>query len=510
MPEPQPDNVANGSHLVAVNMDIDTHEEPVVYMRSDCVVCRSEGFSANTRLLVGAGDHSIVATLNIVGEAVLPDGSIGFSRSAWRYLGVAPNQRITVRHAPLVKSLGYLRKKIHGHELAPGELAAIIQDISKRWYSDIEIASFVTACAGGRLSLKEIIALTRAMVDSGSRLRWPDYPRVFDKHCVGGLPGNRTTPIVIAIASAAGLILPKTSSRAITSPAGTADTMEVLTQVDLNLEAMRNTVDKTGACLVWGGRIKLSPTDDLLIRIEKALDLDSDGQMVASVLSKKIAAGSTDILIDIPVGATAKIRSREQAAKLSALFASVAEALGVNLHCVITDGSQPVGYGIGPAEEARDVLSTLQNKAGAPPDLAERSIFLAANLLAMAARKTQQEARLEASEILTSGRALHQFQRICEAQGGLKEIPTAPYQRDLHASHGGTLTAMDNRRLAQLAKLAGAPSSPVAGLRLAVKTGELLEAGQALLTLYAATPGELAYAMEYYRENRDIFTIEAA
>lgn len=497
----------NGDHLLAVSIDIDTHEEPVVYMRSDCVVCRAEGFTANARLQVRAGGRSIVATLNIVGESVLPAGAIGFSRSAWRYLGPETHQRVTVRHAPVVKSLGFLRKKIHGHELNSLEISAIIHDISRRLYSDIEIAGFLTACAGGRLGLGEVIALTRAMVDTGSHLHWPDYPRVFDKHCVGGLPGNRTSPIVIAIASAAGLVLPKTSSRAITSPAGTADTMEVLTQVDLDLEAMRATVRRTGACLVWGGRVRLSPTDDLLIRIEKALDLDSDGQMVASVLSKKIAAGSTHILIDMPVGATAKIRTREQAQALSALFESVATALGVNVRCVVTDGSQTVGYGIGPAEEARDILAVLQNRDDAPGDLRERSVYLAANLLAMASGKTEQDALAEAGELLASGRAWEQFRHICEAQGGLNTIPTAAHSRDFHAHRAGTLEAMDNRRLAQLAKLAGAPNAPVAGLRLRVKVGHHLEKGAPLLTLYAATPGELAYASEYYRDNRDIFTI---
>ncbi len=499
--------MTDNGHLHAVRMRIDTHEEAVVYMRRDCAVCQAEGFTANSRLKVRTNGKSVIATLNIVGEAVLPEGGVGLSESAWRYLGPDEGQRVTVRHAPVVRSLRLLRKKIHGNELEPVELDAIIRDISKHLYSDIEIASFLTACAGGRLTLGEVIALTRSMVDVGSRLHWRHAERVFDKHCVGGLPGNRTTPIVIAIASAAGLVIPKTSSRAITSPAGTADTMEVLTEVDLTMPQMQAVVQKVGACLAWGGKVRLSPTDDLLIRIEKALDLDSDGQLVASVLSKKIAAGSTHVLIDMPVGPTAKIRDADHAERLTRLFEAVADALDIAVRCVVTDGTQAVGRGIGPVEEARDVLAVLRNAPEAPQDLAERSIHLAANLIVMARDNGLESAVAEARRLLESGAAWQQFERICVAQGGLKSLPEAPQRAELLAAQDGQLLSMDNRRLAQLAKLAGAPSAPVAGLRLATRVGEPVAAGQLLATLFAATPGELAYARAYYDDNADLFNV---
>lgn len=148
------------------------------------------------------------------------------------------------------------------------------------------------ACGDDALNDKEITALTDAMVKAGSRIDW-GLDQVIDKHCVGGLPGNRTTPIVVSILTACGLTVPKTSSRAITSPAGTADTMETLTDVSLSLEQMRQVVRNEGGCLAWGGSVRLSPADDLLIQVERALDIDSEGQLIASVLSKKLAAGAT-------------------------------------------------------------------------------------------------------------------------------------------------------------------------------------------------------------------------
>src|SRR5690606_25811529 len=249
-------------------------------------------------------------------------------------------------------------------------------------YSDVHIASFLTACTTLPLDLDETRGLTRAMVDTGVRIAW-DAPMVLDKHCVGGLPGNRTTPLVVAIVAAHGLIIPKTSSRAITSPAGTADTMETMAPVDLPIEHIRRVVEQEGGCVVWGGAMQLSPADDIMIRVQRALDLENDGQMVASVLSKKIAAGATHLVVDIPVGPTAKVRSAVAADHLQTLLESVARDFGMDLVVIRTDGRQPVGRGIGPALEARDLLAVLNDEANAPQDLRDRACALAGILLEM-------------------------------------------------------------------------------------------------------------------------------
>jgi thymidine phosphorylase len=221
------------------------------------------------------------------------------------------------------------------------------------------------------MNTNEMVYLTKAMINAGQQIKW-EQPVIFDKHCVGGLPGNRTTPIVVSIVAAAGLIIPKTSSKAITSPAGTADMMETITNVNLSVEEIKAVVNKENACLAWGGGVKISPADDLLIYVEKALDIDSEAQMIASVLSKKAAAGSTDVIIDIPYGKTAKVRSHEEALKLKYYFEVVSEAIGLRITVLITDGSQPVGRGIGPALEALDVLAILNNELDAPQDLKDR------------------------------------------------------------------------------------------------------------------------------------------
>ena len=202
--------------LNAVAMGIDTHHEPVAYMRQNCHICRSEGFVANTRVLLRTEKNALIVTLNVVRNDKLSPNEIGLSDIAFKQLQCIEGQKISISHAPIVTSLSYVRKKIFGSELTETEITNIIKDISKHNYSDIEIASFLSACAGNRMGEAEIVYLTQAMVSCGKKLTWGNRKKIFDKHCIGGLPGNRTTPLVVSIASAAGLIIPKTSSRAIT------------------------------------------------------------------------------------------------------------------------------------------------------------------------------------------------------------------------------------------------------------------------------------------------------
>lgn len=488
-------------------MGINTHQEPIAYMHRDCPICRAEGFSASTRVLITHGDRVLLATLDVVENHALTPGHIGLSNIALQRLHVVEGDVVEVHHAPVVHSLSLVRKKIHGYALGDEEMEAIMEDISGHRYRDIEIAAFLSVCAGDRLNLDEITGMTRAMVSCGKRLTWPDNPKIFDKHCIGGLPGNRTTPLVVAIASAAGLIIPKTSSRAITSPAGTADTMETLFNVQFDVDEMQRIVRDTGACMVWGGAVSLSPADDLMVRIERELDLDGEGQLIASVLSKKIAAGSTHVVIDIPVGTTAKVRSLAEADYLASLFNQVGAACGLQVRCVITDGSMPVGYGIGPVQEAIDLLAVLRREDGAPPELRKRALTLAANLLDLAENCGLEAAGRQAEDILDSGRAWEQFQRIADAQGGLKSLPEAEYRVELESKTGGVIRSIDNRRLARLAKLAGAPNDKVAGLRLHANVGSRIAPGDPLFTLYSESRGERDYALDYYRQNGDMFVI---
>jgi thymidine phosphorylase len=301
--------------------------------------------------------------------------------------------------------------------------------------------------------------------------------------------------------------MPKTSSRAITSPAGTADTMETLAPVDLDIAQIHRVVEQEGGCIAWGGAVKLSPADDILIRVERALDIDTQGQMIASVLSKKIAAGATHLILDMPIGPTAKVRNDAAAQSLTEGLLTVSEAFGIKARVVRGDGSQPIGRGIGPALEARDVLAVLQGKADAPADLRDRAVTLAGALLDLARPTTNNGAAL-AADALRDGRAWTKFQRICEAQGGMRVPPISRHRRPLLAERSGQIAVIDNRKIAKLAKLAGAPEDKAAGVDLHVRLGDVVVAGQPLCTVHAEAPGELDYALSYGAANPDIVRIE--
>ena len=488
-------------------LGINTHQESVVYMREDCHVCRSEGLASHAQVSLTFGERTIVATLHHVRSDILRLDEAGLSESAWQAIGAHEGDEVHVGHPPTLESLSYVRSKAFGRRLDRAALRAVIDDIAARYYADVHLASFITACAGGNLDREEMANLTRAMIEVGECLSWGRVP-VVDKHSIGGLPGNRTSPIVVAIAAACGLTMPKTSSRAITSPAGTADTMETITCVDLDLPSIRRVVEQEGGCLVWGGAVRLSPADDILIRVERALELDGEGQLVASVLSKKAAAGATHLVLDLPVGPTAKVRTPAGAERLAGHLLAVSEALGIKARALMSDGRQPVGRGIGPALEARDVLAVLRNERHAPIALRARAVQVASAVLELGGAAAEGAGTALAEATLQSGEAWRKFQAICEAQGGMREPPRAAYTHVVTADRKGRVTVIDNRRVARVAKLAGAPDDKAAGVEMHVSLDDMVDRGEPLFTLHAESPGEIAYALNYAASRSDIILVE--
>ena len=477
---------------------IDTFRENTVLLSRDCRALRPERLAGVRKVEVRAGGRTLMAGVVICDDPALvgPDEA-GLTQPAFRRLGVPAGSEVRITPAPPPRGAAALRAKIAGATLSDAQIEEVVHDLADHRWSDIEISAFLVACASF-MTPEETLALTRAMAGAGRRLSW-NRPLVADKHCIGGVPGNRTSLIVAPVAAAHGLITPKTSSRAITSPAGTADTMEVLARVDLNEEEMREVVERCGGCIVWGGRVNLSPVDDVLISVERPLSLDTPEQMVASILSKKLAAGSTHLLLDLPVGPGAKMRDPEAALHLRKLFEFVADRVGLKVDIVETDGSHPVGRGVGPALEARDVLAVLRGEAGAPADLREKSIRLAGRLIELDPDCPGGSGEARARELIASGAALAKLEAIAEAQGpsplagGLKP---GDLVREVAAAKDGVVAGVDCLRIARIARLAGAPTDPGAGLDLLKRRGETVRRGEPLYRLHAEDPSDFALACE--------------
>ena len=501
VPEP-----AAGS-LRARRLGLNTQREPIAIMRRDCPLCRSEGLASRSQVVVTAGGRQVTAILFQGAEAVLERDEIGLSDAAWELLKGREGELVTISPVGPLHSMEWVRGRIFGEPIGSEAFTEIIRDVVAGRYSDVQLSAFVTAGSSHPFSDDETEALTRAMVEAGERLAWNSDP-IVDKHSVGGLPGNRTSPIIVPIVAATGLTIPKTSSRAITSPAGTADAMETVTRIDLGPTLMRKVVEAEGGCLVWGGALNLSPADDIFIGVERQLDIDPEGQLIASVLSKKIAAGSTRVVLDVPVGPTAKVRSVEIASQIMQRLSGIGERFGMSVACVVSDGTQPVGRSIGPALEMMDVLSVLRLERDAPADLRERALTLAAAVISLGTGCDSETAGKKVSDVLESGKAYEKFERICLAQGRFIEPPRARLKHVINASAAGRVISINNRTVARLAKLAGAPDVPSAGLQLHVRIGDWVEKGQPLITLHADTEAELAYPLAYAAATPDAIGLE--
>ncbi len=481
---------------------IDTYRENVAYMHRDCCVYRAAGFQALSKIKISRDGNGILAVLNVVlDERICAPGELGLSEPAFSQLGLKEGTEVKIDHPEPPQSMDAVRRKIAGDTLKEEDFYAITKDIVEHRYSKMELSAFLVACAETGLERDEVLSYTKAMADSGQRLHW-GRDMVVDKHCIGGIPGNRTSMIIVPIVAAFGLLIPKTSSRAITSPAGTADTMEVLSEVNLEPKRLREIVKMENGCLAWGGTSHLAPVDDLLITVERPLSLDAPGQMIASILSKKLAAGSTHLLLDIPVGPTAKIRHRHQALRLRKLFEYVGDRIGIQIEVLITDGSQPIGRGVGPVLEARDVMKVLENAPDAPEDLREKAIELSGRIIEFHPDVRGGTGSKIAREILDSGKALKKMNSIIALQGKRKEKPRLGHLKyDYLSPRDGKVLEINNWIISRTARLAGAPLDKGAGVDLFKKVGDKVKKGDVLFRIYSEFESDFQFAKNYVKKN---------
>lgn len=488
--------------LTIHRVEIDTYHENVAYLNRQCSIYRAEGFQALSKIEVSVNGTRLLAVLNVVDDSsIVQPGELGLSQQAFEYLKAEEGTLVTVNHAEPPKSMEAVRRKINGERLSQTDFVDISNDIVETRYSKMEMAAFLVATGQNNLDRDELLYLTRAMLQSGERLDWHES-LVADKHCIGGIPGNRTSMLVVPIVAAHGMLIPKTSSRAITSPAGTADTMEVLANINLTPQELLDLVRQQRGCLVWGGTAKLAPVDDMLISVERPLGIDSQGQMVASILSKKLAAGSTHLIIDIPVGSTAKVRHMRQALALRKLFEFVGDQLNIHLEVMITDGRQPIGKGIGPVLEARDVMQVLDNAVDAPADLRQKSLLLAGRIIEFDPDVRGGQGYAIARDILESGRACAKMNDIIKAQGD-KEIDLQPGKLcfQVCADRDGVVTHIDNFQMAKIAGIAGAPMEKKAGVDLFKKLGDQVVKGEPLFQIHAEFPADFNFAKKLAEQN---------
>lgn len=444
------------------------------------------GIHSSDRVEIIYNKKHLIAIANVASD--FPKKTLGIYEEVQDRLKVNSGETVSVRPAERPDSLRYIRDKIMGQRLSAPEIKKIVMDVVERHLSDIEVASFVTSLYIRGTSMYEAEALTKAMVDTGQTLDFKKSP-ILDKHSIGGVPGDKTTILVVPIVSAAGFTIPKTSSRAITSPAGTADRVEVLCPVDLTCEELCKVVNKTNACLTWGGALDLAPADDLLIQVEYPLSIDP--LLLPSIMSKKKAIGADWVVIDIPIGRGTKIKTIGEAQTLAQDFIELGKRLDMQVQCAVTFGEQPIGCAIGPALEAKEALSTLMGEG--PIDLVNKAASLAGLLFEMMGVNNGTQ---KAKELLQSGKAEKKLREIIGAQGGdpdvkPDDIEVGDETSEIRSEERGRVQWINNKAIVQIAREAGAPKTKGAGVMLRKKLGDTVKKGDVLFTIYSGSGQKL-------------------
>ncbi len=487
--------------LKVKDLEISTGATPVVTL-NNCDAKLLDLYPLD-RILVKKNSRKMVAVLDIAeSEKAVPHGTMGFFEEALNKLGVKSHDVVEVSLAKKPESIDYIKKKLSGKELNYDESLQIINDIVDDKLTQIEMTAYVLANYANGMTQKEIVDLTKAMSATGSRLNLDRTKGpIVDLHSIGGVPGNRTTLIIIPIVVAAGLRIPKTSSRAITSPAGTADTMEVLCSVSATVPKLKRIINKVGGFIMWGGAVNLSPADDKIIKIESPLSIDAEGQMLASIMSKKYSVGSTHLLMEIPIGEGTKIKTVKHAKKLEKYFKLLGKELGINVEIIIEDGTQPVGRGIGPALEARDCLWVLKNDKRGSSYLRYKSLKYAGRIFEMCGKASKGKGFAMAEKILESGKAYKKMVEIINAQGGEiivdpDKVPLGEHQHDCVAQKDGVIKELDNFAVAHICRILGCPRDKQAGIYLHKHENARIKKGDLLFTLYSESEQKLRFAVD--------------
>ncbi|MGC9114680.1 MAG: AMP phosphorylase [Fervidicoccaceae archaeon] len=468
---------------------------------------KSLGIDVESRVLLKQNGSSLIAFSPMITSELVSRGEIGIPKEIAKLLKLGDGEEIGVEGTSDSESISILLKKMGGKKLSEDEIRKLVADMVTGILDESAIAEFITLQSTLGMDDDETTNLIRAMVETGTKITFP-YP-VYDEHSIGGVPGNsKVAMVAVPTAVALGLKVPKTSSRAITSPSGTADTMEALANVSLTTEEIKNAVDKAGGTIAWTGQLNLAPADDIMVRIERRLLLDPPSQVVASILSKKVALGISGLVVDLPVGRGTKLSTETEAENLASIFVRQGGKFGMRVKALITFGGEPIGYTIGPNLEAMEALTALIKKE-ASPSLMDKAMHIAGALYELAGKANVGEGEAFAKEAFLNGKSYEAFKKIIEWQGGdpnkkPDDIPLGDYKETIYSNKSGAVTFIDNKAFSTIARLAGAPFDKAAGVKLYVKIGNRVRPGEPLYTIYSSSSKRLSDALAFANSVKEI------
>jgi len=482
-------------YLKAKLIDIEARVSWIVVINKDD--CQRIGIRPGTGLLIHLKGQRVGVYVDETDSLVSP-GEIGIFKDLVKRFGIVEKEPLefSIIYKPV--SLNAIQKKLFGKHLSYKEIYSIVADIVSHKLNDVAVAFFIASSFFENISEKELFYLTKAMAETGKQLSFSGI--VADKHSVGGLCGNETTPILVPIVASCGITIPKTCSRAITSASGTADTFETAAPVVFQTEELKKIVEKTNACITWGAR-DIVPSDARIIEVASQLSIESFSKALSSIVAKKVAMGVRYLVIDIPVQKTAKIKSIREAKRLKKMFLRLTGKFGIKTLVSINKAKGPIGRGIGAGLQLRDDLKVLFQEKDRPLDLERRAVELAGYILELTGRAKRGKGKVLAERKLLSGEALCKFREIVKAQGGSADIKIAsislsPVSFEVKSKKKGKVREINNRHLAEICRILGAPFIKGAGIYLNKKVGESVRDGETLSTFYAPTRFRLDLALK--------------
>ncbi|MFH0816532.1 MAG: AMP phosphorylase [Methanobacteriota archaeon] len=488
-------------------INIDAGEHTVILNERDA---KDLGVRSLDRVRVFTKERTVTAIVETSKE-MIAEGEAGLLCAT--YDAVCPNgeKEVDILPADRPESVDIIKKKLEGQTLTPAEIRTLVKDMVNHNLSDIELTAYVVANQVKPMNLDEITELTKAMVETGDTIEFDKRP-IFDFHSIGGAPGNKITMLVVPIVAAAGLHIPKTCSRAISSAGGTADIFEVLCNVNQPKEKIKSITETIGGVIVWGGSVNMAPADDIIIRVEYPLSIDPYSQVIASVMAKKKAVGADYFLLDIPTGPNTKVPDMKLARSYAHDFIEVGRRLGMKVECAITYGGQPIGTHIGPAAEAKEALMVLEGKADRnSTSVLEKACAMAGLILEMGGA-AHGNGKQMAKESVASGTSLAKLREIIAAQGGnpdvkSEDVSMGKFKLDIVSRKDGYVTAINNKYVTKIVRAAGAPKDKGAGMILEKKRGHKVEHGEVLFTVFSDNQRKLDMAKAVARRF-DPMTVE--
>ncbi|MEF2738419.1 MAG: pyrimidine-nucleoside phosphorylase [Clostridia bacterium] len=402
-----------------------------------------------------------------------------------------------------------ITKKRDGGELTPEEIRFFIDNYVKDRIPDYQASALLMAIYFRGLSRAETFALTEAMEFSGDVEDLSDLPGVkVDKHSTGGV-GDKTTLVVAPVAAAAGVTVAKMSGRGLGFTGGTADKLEAIPGFRTRLEPaeFHRQLEELGlAVITQTGSI--TPADKKIYALRDVTGtVESPGLIASSIMSKKLAAGSDGIVLDVKCGSGALLKDLAEAENMADLMIDIGRKAGRKMVAVISDMSQPLGRTVGNALEVEEAVQVL--KGGGPEDLRQLCLELAGEMIRIGGRaESFEEGKETARQVLSDGRALEKFRQMVRRQGGDDRIIEEPermgssrYSRDVLAGRTGFIAETDTREIGRASQHLGAGRLRkedeidfTAGIRMHVRIGDSVQEGDVLATLYGADSRRLEEA----------------